>query len=400
MTNNPDFKSNASSDDALEYIDNVDLMNESQTIEHIVHHTNETEPKPRALIAALELHRPKSALITCNEAPECELLSRYLMHYGFKTAYASEEHNSQVIAQNLAKCADGSLDVFICQNQLLESHSLEKISFILNYDMIGRPQVYEAIAQRRSLYPRRVVNLITSKDFSLLATTKAHCQAEFSEQALPNSDEVLTLSAQRLVKNLNREANQVELGQFEGLAKRIMAETDVLPAIALLMRHYLLKPSTSTRSEHAPRERREYSRERERPRREHSREPRRHSEPSDAQPDDRPQEDNGITRLYITLGRQDDFHDLADLAQFLSEKSGVDLGHFSGTGMIRDHSAHIEVDADVADNVISALHNTKKSAEDEGDAHSTIVCERARQNMPRNNYRRPPQRRHGNFQRR
>ena len=41
--------------------------------------------------------------------------------------------------------------------------------------------------------------------------------------------------------------------------------------------------------------------------------------------------------------------DLASLAQYLSESSSVDLGHFSGSGMVRDTSAHIEVDEDVAE---------------------------------------------------
>lgn len=396
MINNPDIDSNTTADNAH----SADESDTPLKVTHIIHFTNETEPKPRALLAALEINEPKSALVACSEASECELLARYLMHYGFKTEFCTEEHNTQAVASNLAKCAHNSDLIFICQSNLIDNHSLEKIPFLLNYDMVGRPQVYEKLAQSSFKIPRIIANLVTSKEFSLIAPIKAHCLIEFQEQALPSSDEVLNLSAQRLLKGLNQEAQQIELGQFESLAKRLLAKDNVMPALALLLRHYLLKPSQAQKSEPA-REKREYGRQPVDRRREHSREPAPRHEPKEAiSAEEKPENDTGITRLYITLGRQDNFHDLADLAQYLSAQSGVDLGHFSGSGMIRDTSAHIEVDSDVADQIITALNNSKKpdALTDQGEG-SLVVCERARQNTQRP-VRRPPHKRHGRFQRR
>lgn len=396
MINNPDIDSTTSADNAQSANEGTAPLK----VTHVIHYTNEMEPKPRALLAALELHGPKSALIACSEASECELLARYLMHYGFKTEFCTDEHNTQAVSPNLTKCAHNSDIIFICQSNLIDNHSLEKIPFLINYDMVQRPQVYEKLAQPSSKNPRVIANLITSKEFSLIAPIKAHCLIEFQEQTLPSSDEVLNLSAERLLKSLNHEAQHIELGQFESLAKRMLAKDDVLPALAMLLRHYLLKPSQAPKSEPSYREKREYSRQPMDRRREHSREPSHRQEPKEAtHTEEKPKDDTGVTRLYITLGRQDNFHDLADLAQYLSAQSGVDLGHFSGSGMIRDTSAHIEVDSDVADQIISALHNSKKPDAPADQEGSMVVCERARQNTQRPT-RRPPHKRHGHFQRR
>jgi hypothetical protein len=84
-----------------------------------------------------------------------------------------------------------------------------------------------------------------------------------------------------------------------------------------------------------------------------------------------------LARLYVSLGQNDGFEDLATLAQFLSEKSNVDLGHFSGGGMVREQSAHVEVDEEVAQAIIDAVNNQDKP--NKNDVGDIIVCERAKQ---------------------
>ena len=107
----------------------------------------------------------------------------------------------------------------------------------------------------------------------------------------------------------------------------------------------------------------------------------------------------GTTRLYITLGRKDGFTDLASLAQYLSDASKVDLGHFSGGGMIRDTSAHIEVDDDVADNMIKALNNSARPNAT-GDNDSPVICEMAKGPTFQRPHTRYPQRRRPSYPKR
>lgn len=405
--------------DKAVFVNNSDQPKMDIPAQHIIHQAKEDEPKPRALLAAMLLHRPKSALVSCNEATEAELLSRFLVRYGFKTVYSSEEHNRHAVAENLALVAANNIDVFICQSSLLASQSLNAIPFMVNFDMIERPQVYENTTQfnkQAAGVNRTIVNLLSSRELGYLGPIKAQCLIDFSEQSLPSYEEVVRLAAERIVSMLNQEAAAVELGQFESLAQQLSANKDALPALALLLRnHFLAVSPRPLEPMERPRERPSFDRRR--PERRDMREERAprarpshvnvnedHRGNGSDEPRTMPAANHntdGSTRLYVSLGRNDGLNDLASLAQYLSDHSGVDLGHFSGTGMVRDHSAHIEVDNDVADTIIKAIHDKKRSSgtDNGSESSNTIVCERARQSTERK-FHRSSQPRRGNYQRR
>jgi ATP-dependent RNA helicase DeaD len=371
---------------------------------HIFHQAKDTEPKPRALLAALEYHRPQFALVTVNESQECELLARYIARYGYKTTVVTEENNRSGLRDALKEGLDGGLNVLICQNSLVVGQSLERVAFMINYDMFDRPQDYEETTQFNKQAPginRTIVNILTSGEVGCLGPIKAQCQVEFKEMPLPGEDEVINLCVNRIVEGLNKEASSIELGQFVGLSEKFVAHPQAQTAISLLLRNHFLKPAqkpASQRDNYEPRDRRPARSFNERdPRPDRGEQGRdRAPNPPQSRPSSAPE---GISRLYVTLGRKDGFMDLASLAQYLSDFSKVDLGHFSGGGMIRDNSAHIEVDDDVAEDVIKALHDSPRpNASAEGDG--PVVCERAKAaTHPRPNYR-YQQRRRPNFPRR
>lgn len=385
------------------FVNNSDQPKITKPAIHIIHQTKDDEPKPRALLAALLHHKPKGALITCNNGAEAELLGRFLMRYGYKTRFSSEEQNRHAIQENLLLLAGNKIDAFICQNNLLLGQDLKAVPFMINYDMFERPQVYEQTTQFNKQAPdlvRTIVNLLSSRELGYQGPIKAQCLIEFCDQELPTGDEVIALATQRIVALLNEEALAIELGQFEALAQSILEKKDALPAIALLLRNHFLnqgnkEPAREYQArEHSNSERRRPDRREERPRR---------GAPSSGDARiAKDEKEEATTRLYVTLGRQDGLLDLASLAQYLSEQSQVDLGHFSGTGMLREHSAHIEVDNDVADQIIKAIHDSARphSSEDgvEHEKGATIVCERARKTTERR-YR-PQQRRGPMHQRR
>ena len=425
---------NAIKDQAHEVLDSVAFVNNSDqpkitvATKHKAHVANETEPKPRALLAALEFYKPEGALITCNEANECEILARFLSRYGFRTLVCSEENNTQGLSAALSELSRRNIDVLICQNTMLASLSLENVAFMINYDMIERPQIYEQTTQFNKHAPnaeRLVVNLLSSRELGYLAPIKAQCLIDISLSDLPSSEEVLALSAQRLIAQLSLEASLVELAQFEVLAQQLLLAPQASTILALLLRNHFLKAAPPPATASAPRrhernERPERHERHERGERTDRRERAHRDRPLPSQPQaaerpapkspEEPAEvearapvssgaQEGSTRLYVTLGRQDNLADLASLAQFLSDSSGVDLGHFSGTGMLRNRSAHIEVDDEVAQAIIDAIHNSERPhAAGETPESSIIVCERAR--ATERPHRRPPMRRGPNFQRR
>lgn len=400
-------------------ISNTDQPKTVTPAKHVFFQAKDAEPKPRALLGAIEVVKPTSVLITCNEAAECDLLARYLSRYGYRAVTVSEEANRQGLADALRDLRHGAIDAVVCQNSLLPDQALENVAFMVNYDMFDRAQSYEHVTQfskQAQGLARCIINILTSRELGLLGPIKAQCQIEISEMPLPSEKEILDLCAKRILDGLLKEAQEVELGQFEELAKMIFDNPSSEPIRSLLLRNYFLRNVKPVVRESEGRESRDRRNSRPNDRRRNDRNdrgvrgarPERMERREQGERDDTPRENideqghksstEGITRLYVTLGRKDGLNDLASLANFLSDKSGVDLGHFSGSGMIRDTSAHIEVDDDVAEDIIKSVHETPRPSQTAGEEPALIVCERARQTQ--GHHRRPQQRRRPHYGRR
>lgn len=331
---------------------------------HIVHLQPETQPKPRALLALLEHHHPKNALITCYEGAECDLLAKFLARYGYNTL-AFYENSSDNLSHFLEELKDNKDIFIICQNSMLDKMPLDNIRFLVNYDMPERPKTYEKITQFKNVaqgVKRTIVNLISEREFAYLSPIKIECQIDFKEEQLPSMDEVLTLASNRILKKLCTEAMEVELSQYEDLSKKMLDSKDILLPFSLLIKNYLSKKIPFTLSENKT-YKKSFS----------------HPKTENLNQDEQSKESmaNSTARLYVNLGRRDGINDLASLAHFLSEHAKVDLGHFSGSGLLRDHSAHIDVDEEMAEKIITAINGMAKKQSGEDDSNS-IVCQRAK----------------------
>lgn len=392
---------------------------------HLAYMLKEDEPKPKAALAVLELHPCAKVLVSCEESSECDFLGNFLVRYGFKVQVLHESRKDDI-----SRTPENG-QILICQRSMIAPEALLEVPLVVFYNMVERPDDYEALI-RSDVSPsldRTFVSLVDSKEAGSINALKKQCRLDVTVNNLPSAPEVMTLSAQRIMKSLIEDAHSVELSQFLKLAELMIKEGNITDIFAFLLREYLLKQKferpksfddhrhSSRGSSHSyedkhkrPRRDRDRNSDRDRDRdRDEKRKPQleeklAHEEksfepiakdlPLDMGPQDNFEEDtqeDGIARLYVTLGQKDGFKDLASLAQFLSKSSGVDLGHFSGSGMIRDHSAHIEVDSDVATRIMEKVHGLSKPGSENADPASgepnTIICERAKPSAPRNNRR-------------
>lgn len=395
---------------------------------HLAYMLKEDEPKSKAAQAVLELHPAEKVMITCEESSECDFLGNFLVRYGFRVQVLHESRKDDI------NRTPENGQILICQRSMVANESLQTVPLVVFYNMIERPDDYEALTNNdNSNAPsssRTFVSLVDSKEVGSINALKKQCSLNVEVQNLPSAAEVMKLSAKRIMKSLTEEAKSVELSQFQKIADLMLKEGNIENIFAFLLREYLLKQKferpkslddhrrSHSYDDRSKRPRRDGDRNRDRDR--GDRDDRRRApvedkavseekahEPVAAAPkakapvavDMAPQQDfadeeahdDGIARLYVTLGQKDGFKDLASLAQFLSKSSGVDLGHFSGSGMIRDHSAHIEVDSDVAVQIMDKVHGMSKPGSDNTDPASgegnTIICERAKPSAPRNNRR-------------
>jgi ATP-dependent RNA helicase DeaD len=381
--------------------DNVNVS----TIRHVFHKENEAWPKPRNFLYLLEFHRPKNAIVFCNRRDETELVCKYLSRFGFKARALNGDMTQSAREKVIKQVKAGELDMMVATDVAARGIDISDLDHVFNYDLPDFDEVYVHRSGRTGRIGKKgtAVSLVRGKYETHLTSLQKEFEVPFEQLDLPSEKEILWMQAERLATQLLEQAEGVEVGQYRPVAESILERGDVKEIVAYLLRSHFAAPAPAPRED---REDRDYDRDRDRDRdRGRGRRDRRDRDDGeraarDDRDDDREeeQEDSTVANLYVTLGREDGVEDLAALTAMLAEMTGVDEGHFTGSGSVRDHSSHIEVDAEVAEKVIEGVHGKPRGGDDEAeeveakaegeegeDAEGdeprgprTIVCERAR----------------------
>ena len=391
----------------------VDTLNVA-TIRHVLHHENEKWSKPRNFLYMVELHKPTSAIVFCNRKDETEMICSYVRRFGYRAEALNGDMPQSKREQTLARVKAGELDLMIATDVAARGIDISDLGHVFNYDLPEHDEVYVHRVGRTGRIGKRgtAASLVRGKYLAHLTSLKKQYKVPFEEVALPDEKELLWMQAERLAVQILEDASGVEMEQYRPVAEALLARGDVKEIVAFLLRtHYaqgVRQPSPSHardehrarsfdgRSDDRPREPRGDRPPREprgdrppRPPRDESA-PRTEGEPPmDDVVDEADAAPAAATNLYVTLGKADGVADLMALTRLLAEMSGVDDAHFTGAGDVRDHSAHLEVDTEVADKIIAAVHGKARPnqppppAPVEGQEAApvevkTIVCERAK----------------------
>jgi superfamily II DNA/RNA helicase len=212
----------------LESIENVCLVeNNDQPIIakpciHIAHQQNENLPKPRTLLAVIENHKKDAYLITCDNQDECFLLDRFLARYGHEIKSIIDDR-AQDISKSIKDLVNKKINILICPSDFLISQDLSNVEHIINYNLFDKASVYEQVTQfnkQANGIHRKIINIVSSRELGFLTSLKSQCNIAFEHQTLPSDEEIINLSAKRIIKFINKQAQDVELGQFIELAEK------------------------------------------------------------------------------------------------------------------------------------------------------------------------------------
>ncbi|MCC7074661.1 MAG: DEAD/DEAH box helicase [Deltaproteobacteria bacterium] len=384
-----------------------DTVNVS-TIRHVLHHESERWSKPRNFLYVLEFHRPTHAIVFCNRRDETEMICQYLRRFGFRAEALNGDMPQKARERTLERVKSGELDMMVATDIAARGIDISDLGHVFNYDLPEHDEVYVHRVGRTGRIGKKgiAVSLVRGKYMAHLAALKKQFKVPFEELELPDEKEILWMQAERLAVQILEAAEGVEMEQYRPVAEAMMERGDVKEILAFLLRtHFSANrpaPAHDERDERGDRgeargprgERPPRDRGERRPRFERPPEERRDQADAGAAPE-RAQvpagdaaadatADSGARNLYVTLGRDDGVADLTALIAKLAELSGVDAGHFTGHGDVRDHSSHIEVDAEVSEQVVAGVHGKprgdKMIAPDGGGdpVPATILCEPAK----------------------
>jgi ATP-dependent RNA helicase DeaD len=358
--------------------DNVNV----DTIRHLYHMEKEELSKPRNFLYVLEAYRPHNAIVFCNRRDETELICQYLKRFGFKGAALNGDMPQKAREKVLAKVKAGELDLMVATDIAARGIDISDLDHVFNYDLPEFDEVYVHRVGRTGRIGKKgtAVSLVRGKYLTHLSALKREYGVPLEERHLPDEKEIIWMQAERIAAQLLEEADGVEIGQYRQTAEAMMERGDAAELVAFLLRSHFSAPAPAPSSDEGPREdrgeRRGRDRDRDRGRdRDRKRRDRRdrddrgdRSEARGDDDDDAPRDadtdadgDSPTVRLYVTLGKADGHDSLMGLAEAMAEMSGVDIGHFTGAGDLRDHSSHVEVDREVYEAIVEAVHGQARA---------------------------------------
>lgn len=390
------------------------------TIRHLYHTGRDDIPKPRNFLYVLEFHRPRNAIVFCNRRDETDLLTAYLRRFGFRAAALNGDMPQSARERVLARVKAGELDLMVATDVAARGIDISDLAFVFNYDLPDFDEVYVHRVGRTGRIGKRgtAVSLVRGKYTTHLSTLERQFGVPFEERPLPPDEEILWMQAERLAAQLTEDADGVEVEQYRPVAQSMLERGDVKEILAFLLRTYFTQSARPAESSPAraaePREAR--GRRERRPRREAREEvasdtsvaqdlPAAEHDPAAASAGETgdaemggerrgrqssgrsegeraparerrgPEEDTSVANLYVSLGRDDGLADFHGLVSLMSAMSGVDIGHFTGAGDLRGHSSHVEVDAEVADQVIAGVHGKLRPSAAQGPALAAEASE-------------------------
>ena len=351
----------------------------AKSIRHVIHLENELNPKSRNLLYALEFHSPKQALIFCNTKDETEVIERYLRRFGFRARALNGDLSQSARERVMDDLKNKTIDLIIATDVAARGIDISGLTHVFNYELPENDEVYVHRTGRtgRIGSTGTAVNLIRSKDEAQWESLKSRFDFTAEIVELPSEKELMWMQAERLAILLTEEADGVEISQYRPVAQSMLHRGDLSEILAFLLRSHYAKQGGERSERAAPAPRQEFKpREKAAPaprpaprKMEERKSEELPKEPLMVQEEDRPE----FTKLYITLGQNDGIKDLTSLASHLSVTTGVDLGHFTGMGHVRETSSHVEVDTEVASSIIECMNGKPR-----GSGSEKVLCEVAR----------------------
>jgi ATP-dependent RNA helicase DeaD len=295
--------------------------------------------KPVALGRVLDVEAPASAIIFCRTRVAVDELVGVLTARGYRAEALhgglSQAQRDRVIARLRAEQAD----LVVATDVAARGLDIRHLSHVVNYDVPAAVDDYVHRIGRTGRAGRAgaAITLVEPREHRLLVALERAAKQPIEVAALPT---VADLRARRLAL-LRAEISEALVGgglePFRGLVESLAAESDVLDvaAAAAKLAHDAAKVPTDEEDIPAPRVPAARA-------------------PAPAKGKKRPRKpDWPIARLAIGAGRADGVRP-GDLVGALANETGLE-GWAIGAITIGDRESHVEVPAEVAEDLVRAL---------------------------------------------
>ena len=313
--------------------------------------------KFEALCRIIDVEEEFYGIIFCRTKIECDQVSKQLNDRGYRAAAMHGDVTQDQRERILQSFKKQDTEVLVATDVAARGIDVNNLTHVINYSL---PQNSESYVHRIGRTGRagkngRAITLITPSEFRKLRDFEYHAKAEITKQVIPDSDTMVELKKQKLVRDLATLAQDPKgLKLYEDLALELFEDQSPLTIIASLLKHSFADDLDKSAYRHIEETKRG------------------RNTPAGGRANGRSSEPDrmGTTRLFLTTGRKDGANP-GKILQIIDNEFGVS-GDKVGRIDIMDSYSFISVPLKEAEVILDAFHDIKAQG-----GYVTVRIERA-----------------------
>ncbi len=221
----------------------IELTGDELTVSGIanaVYRADDKLPKPRNLLYVIEAEKPDSALIFCNRRGETELVYNVLRRFGYRVGMINSDLSQREREKVMGQFKAGKVPFMVATDVAARGIDISELSHVFNYDLPEHIEVYLHRAGRTGRIGKRgtAVSLIRGLSTQRLREIERTYDVSFEERTLPSTESIVEIQTDRIMSTLFADAENVEVSQYQAIAKELLGRDDGPEAVAFLLRSY------------------------------------------------------------------------------------------------------------------------------------------------------------------
>ena len=287
--------------------------------------------KTEVLRRLLDVESPELTLIFCHTKREVDDVAARLQKLGYNAGALHGDFTQSHREEIMGKFREGRLDILVATDVAGRGIDVENISHVINYSIPQNPEGYIHRIGRTGRAGRAgiAVTFVTPREYRQLQLIERIAKTKLSRKEVPTTAEVKK-ARQRLIKK--ELAEIIEHGkhkQYLAVIRELAESADIedLGAAALSLAFGSMEVAELVKS---------------------------HPRPTDRGMRGKGSGEQGMTRLFMTLGRKDKIQ-TAEILKSIAVEAGIP-GRSVGKIDIMDSFTFFEVPSDITEKVIVAMN--------------------------------------------
>lgn len=287
-----------------------------QKIRQVFYEVREGD-KINALSRLLDVEDPGLAIIFCHTKREVDQVSMKLQQMGYN---ANALHGDFTQAQRddvMKKFKGGMLDILVATDVAARGLDIKDVTHVINYNIPQNPESYVHRIGRTGRAGKSgiAITLVTPREYRYLRLIEKTAKTVIDKKRLPSKQEVIKAKEKNIAKDISEIIKDYEFSNYLTLVRELAENysPDDIAAAAIFAAY------GGVSDEHI----------------------------------EEPYEKTGVTRLFITIGRNDKIQ-VGDIVKSIASEANIPHSKI-GKIDVYDKFTFVEVPAELADRVIRSV---------------------------------------------